>query len=96
MHQYIRNNLANPNSEKFWGLTYKDDDAMTCNPGLLVSAWSVVREIEKITMQMRAERRNVRICTTKSYERIEDVPQAEDEMKCFHEMGYSRDLLLMW
>ncbi len=88
------NRLTNK-PEKFWVLVYIDLDKKTFNPGLEVSNWDTVREIEKITCKLQKEGRNVRISTTKTVFNIDGLLSQEEHVNAGPE-ECSYDPFLMW
>ncbi len=96
-NKVLVNDFINPGSKKFWTLTFKDHDARTCNPCLIVSDWSIVREIEKRTAEMGRQGKNVFIYTSpEAVAKIEDLMSFEEERKAFEEIGFTYDPWLIW
>ena len=88
-------NRLEEEAKKFWILFYIDLDKNTFNPGVQISDWKVVQEIERMTCQLQKEGRNVRICTTKTvYDERDLMSQSEIISSWSKKAKY--DPFLMW
>ena len=88
-------NRLKDKAEKYWILYYYDADRRTFNPGVQVSDWTTVREIEKITSMLMKDGREVHISTTPTVYSVDDLrPQKE----CIENgpSNQSYDPFLMW
>ncbi len=81
--------------KKYWIIFYYDDDKKTFNPGLQVSDWSIVQEIERITCKFKEEGRKTHICHTPE---VHDVNNLQSQEECINAgpPGYSYDPFLIW
>ena len=88
-------NRLKQKAEKYWILVYYDHDKKTFNPGIQISDWDTVREIEKATLALMKTGRDVKISTSPTVYNINDLlPQ---EMYITRSpSGYSYDPFLMW
>lgn len=80
---------------KYWIIYYFDDDKKAFNPGVQISDWAIVQEIQRITCALKRDGRKVRICNTPAVFRIDDLLPQE---KCVTAgpQGYSYDSFLIW
>jgi len=88
-------NRLEKKSEKYWILFYYDHDKKTFNPGVEISKWGTVQEIERITVELQNQGRNVRISTTQTVFSRDDLRSQSDCIKA-GPLGYKYDPFLIW
>lgn len=81
--------------KKYWIIFYYDDDKKTFNPGLQVSDWATVQEVDRITCKLKDEGRNVHTCVTPT---VFDINELISQERCINEgsIGYTYDPFLIW